>query len=381
LEGSSRQQDHRGSTMIEVTLCWERWTVNGRCRHWLCAMLLSGVSTVALDPWSLGSSALGQEAGRRGSTRNSTPRQESGGSASKAGQAQAGQAQAGDNQDGSASMEADAAMQAPFPPLTAEEQQRVDQLLGAWEAKTKQTERYRCEFKRWEYDNTKAQGGNAYRFSMGELRFEVPDSGLFDEKSVVVFNGIDEQNNPKFDPDLDAAFKWVCDGQATYEFDHRLKQVTRRALASNETGLALADSYIPFMFRLDAAQMKERFWIREMAQDPNQPVTDYALEVFPRQRDLAANYTNIQIVLDGETFLPEAIVLFFPTHNPQGGVDRREIFTFEKMKLNGDLNWVKQNILKQQFIEADVPRGYQVVDAAAVETPPMQQAKGTSDQR
>ncbi len=64
-------------------------------------------------------------------------------------------------------------------PLTPNHQQYLDQLLAYWEHKSSQTNRYRCTFKRWEYDPVFGPKDTFKTYSEGVIKYSAPDKGLF----------------------------------------------------------------------------------------------------------------------------------------------------------------------------------------------------------
>ena len=71
------------------------------------------------------------------------------------------------------------AAQTPFPPLPPQDQQFLDRVLANWEQRSKAVDRYRCTFKRWEYDPVFGPPNTFKTYSEGLIQYQTPDKGMF----------------------------------------------------------------------------------------------------------------------------------------------------------------------------------------------------------
>ena len=87
-------------------------------------------------------------------------------------------------------------------PLAPNHQQYLDQLLTFWEQKSSQTNRYRCTFKRWEYDPVFGPKDTFKTYSEGVIKYSAPDKGLFRVDTLLEYQA---PRNPGDKPTYDAA--------------------------------------------------------------------------------------------------------------------------------------------------------------------------------
>ncbi len=74
-------------------------------------------------------------------------------------------------------------------------------------------------------------------------------------------------------------------------------------------GKQIFNSPLPFVFNLDAAQIQERYWVRQV----ESPKPDLVLvEAWPKRQEDRAQYKLVQIALDAKTFLPQALLMYAP---------------------------------------------------------------------
>jgi hypothetical protein len=102
---------------------------------------------------------------------------------------------------------------APFV-LTLGEQRSIDAILARWEKSSAAVKSFSCRFTRWDYDLT--FGPKKYDFLMSErhgvLKFRSPDSGLFRENSMKLFDPVKD----KYVDSHNGLEKLSCDGKFLY---------------------------------------------------------------------------------------------------------------------------------------------------------------------
>jgi hypothetical protein len=128
-------------------------------------------------------------------------------------------------------------------------------------------------------------------------------------------------------------------------------------------GAEVFNSPLPFVFGVDAAKLKARYWIRplEPPKDdkgvPNQNLV--LLEVYPKTVDDAVNYHHVTVYLDVKEFLPIAIEIALTNWTPQQ--PHREFFQFEERVLNASLlTKINETLFRQAFIPAQPPKDWKV---------------------
>ena len=238
-------------------------------------------------------------------------------------------------------------------PLPKEHADYVEKILAHWENKSKDVQRYRCRFNRWEYDpNWVGDPKVPKSFAKGLITYAAPDKGKYQvEESMQVVLPLTPGQEPKFTSDPEELNEhWVCDGKSIFEFEGREKQLIQRELPPEMRGKQIVEGPLPFLFGARAEMIKTRYWIRAILPPPMQGAV--TLEAEPKTREDAANFKKVRIIIsENEDFLPEGLVLF----HRNGAYTT---FAFEQR----EKNWVdlaeKLFIFHRQFFEPKTPMGW-----------------------
>jgi TIGR03009 family protein len=248
------------------------------------------------------------------------------------------------------------------------------EILTYYEWQTAQVQRYRCKFIRWEYDPIRLPNDPdiAATISKGSIQYASPDKGLFKveqvwdiamttEKVIDKQTGKEQQvtrpsiNNGKAEH---AARKevfdehWICDGKSIFEVNGRNQQIIERPLPPGMQGKQITQGPLPFLFGAKVETIRQQYWIREVIP---QPIPEKVmLEAIPRRAQEAADFREIRIVLHGEEYLPEAILLF----HRSGG---RSNYEFQDREKNWSIIPEKLNPFHQQFFRPQVKPGWKLV--------------------
>lgn len=243
----------------------------------------------------------------------------------------------------------------PFPPLSAEHQKYLDQILRYWEFSSSKIKRYRCDFTRLEYDPVFGPKKWYKTKSEGAIKYSTPDKGLFHVKKIEYYTSPAKPGEePKYLPrpgDVDE--KWICDGKTIFEFDHQNKRLIERQLPPEMQGKAIMDGPLPFLFGAKAKEIKQRYWIRVIT--PPKVKDEYWLEAFPKTRQDAANFKKIEIIIAQKDFLPKAIQIFDRNYDPRTN-QTRTVLEFK----NREVNWLKINPKEwiTNFYKPATPKGW-----------------------
>ena len=139
------------------------------------------------------------------------------------------------------------------------------------------------------------------RISTGEIKYAAPDKGLIRENSVENYNSKTRQmETDKRDP----GEHWACDGKYLYQVDHRQKTVEEFPIPPALQGTAITQGPLPFVFGAKAAELKARYYIRPLGRSAN---GDPMLEILPKYRRDAANFSKVEIMLRASDMFPTAI--------------------------------------------------------------------------
>jgi TIGR03009 family protein len=204
---------------------------------------------------------------------------------------------------------------APFV-LTEAQEKLLDQILLRWEQQSDKVRTFKCGFTRWEIDP--AFGPKQRDFTLseakGDIKYKSPDRGEYRVSQVVKWDG----QKLAYVPYDEGVERWICDGEAIYEFDARNKQLKVRPLPEEMRGKAISDGPLPFIFGAQAEQLKRRYWLRDVT--PKQDVGKKIwLDARPKFQQDAANFQRATVVLSEKDFLPEALQIFPPGIAPVEG--------------------------------------------------------------
>jgi len=252
--------------------------------------------------------------------------------------------------------------------LNAMQQAYLDQVLNSWQQESGKVTIFRCPFERLEYNRAFGPGGNLPLYvNKGELSYQKPDKGSFEITEVRVWqakqppaNGAQPgQPNGDWIVQKDAIGEhWVCDGENVYEYSHRQKKLIVRPIPLQLRGKSIVDGPLPFLFGAEAAKLKTRYSMRaeQNSQDPNQ----IFLSAVPRTAQDAADYRQVDVILDRTKMMPTAIQVYLPN-------DDRQVYKFDIA--NASVNTYLQRF-KSLFQAPSTPWGWErVVEAAPPQLP------------
>ena len=153
----------------------------------------------------------------------------------------------------------------------------------------------------------------------------------------------------RHDKQAEAAFETcICDGQKIFEFDYRNQRLVERALPPELRGKAIVNGPLPFLFGAKAADIKARYWVREVRNDKKK----FWLYAVPKLQADAADFEHIEIIIpDGQEFLPEAMLLFH-----RGGT--QTTFQFNNRKVNWNQLVEKVKFWETAFFAPKTPAGW-----------------------
>lgn len=249
--------------------------------------------------------------------------------------------------------------QQPFPALSPQEQQYLDQVLDVWEKRTANIKRYECKFTHWEYDPTQHPTAPSAIGEGGTLKFMEPDKGLFKVDKIRRVASKASQPEYKADPRRTYGDYWICDGNWVHILDRNEKKANRIELPPAMRGKQIYQSPLPFLFGVKAAEIKQRYWIRTV----KPPAGDDSvwLEAWPKRADDAGNYSRVQVVLDRKDIMPRALIVFLPNWRPDQ--QHREIYEFtDRHEADGLWDAVKEKLFLQEFIQTKLPSDWNVIE-------------------
>ena len=247
--------------------------------------------------------------------------------------------------------------QQPFPPLSEAAQAQLQIVLKKWETQSQAMKTLECRFMRWHYDNFAAPANVPASKAEGIIKYATPDKGLFRTEQLVFYAGIDPQNKgPIFKPQTNQFGEyWVCNGTDLIEFDRSKQECTIQTLPENMRGKNIVNGPLPFVFNLDAKQIQERYWVRQVA-SPNPGII--VVEAWPKLQDLRAQYKLVQIALEEATYQPHALLMYAPNFHPKNA-PKWDHYEFKDIKRNAVTAGFQQKFLGN-FIPSTPPKSWKI---------------------
>ena len=249
----------------------------------------------------------------------------------------------------------------PFPPLDADHEAYIDQLLAAWQNSTAKINRYRCDFDRRTYDPKNCSWRDpitrdfaAHTTARGRVRFAEPDKGMYEITDQAVFQAPTEPGGkPTYAPIENGREEWRCNGKSIYQYNFPGKQLLELQLPPELQGQGLAKSPVPFLFGAEVANMRERYWLRVVTPDGDQD--RFWLEAYPKRAAVAKNYQKLIIILSREPFLPISVNIFAPNYHEKDN-PKRSFFEFKNREVNGTLDAITDFF--DYFARPETPNGW-----------------------
>ena len=182
----------------------------------------------------------------------------------------------------------------------------LDPFLKAWHDRTRQIRKLEGTHYRWIYDLT----FNVEMRSSGNFYYESPDKGRID------IEPIDPQKDTVppaqgFSLKPDRPQKWVCDGKQILQINTADRTFESVPIPPQHQGANIMDGPLPFLFGMPPEKAKQRYDMKIVGQQNGQVF----LKVLPRTPADAANWQKADVILNGTTFLPEAVQLLDPSGN------------------------------------------------------------------
>lgn len=275
----------------------------------------------------------------------------------------------------------------PLPP-------ELEQLLRDWAAASDKIKRLEGGHLRRVYDMI----NEVEKLSQGRFYYETPDKGRINITPVEITGKMLDQrasgevptkkrkDGKPFDLKSDQEECWSCDGLRVFEMDVAQKQARVAQLPADMQGKQIMDSPLPFLFGMPPEKAKRRFEISLMR--PINPETGRAsLHILPRLPQDAGNWASADVILNLNTFLPDAVQLVDPAGT------KITVYSFSSLKVNEnkfidrwfdeqnpttrftpdlrDFNVIVQNGGQRSVAEIDPADPRQQPDRTA-EAPPMQ---------
>ncbi|MCA9100110.1 MAG: hypothetical protein KDA63_03110 [Planctomycetales bacterium] len=184
---------------------------------------------------------------------------------------------------------------APFQ-LSPAQQQQLDQVLAAWQVQSQNVDTLSCDFTRQEFSEVFGDV-NKPKVTEGKLAYRTPDQADYQ----ITTKGEEE--------------RWVCTGQSIFEFNYKQSQLIERPLPPELQGKAISNGPLPFLFGVDADQLRARYWMRVITPEDKAKAGEVWLEAWPKRQADAANFRLAWLILRPGDLVPVAIKVVLPNND------------------------------------------------------------------
>lgn len=226
--------------------------------------------------------------------------------------------------------------------------EEMKEVLQLWEQKTAGINTLYCPITRYEFDKV---FGKETR-SRGKVYFENPDKGRIDfqpaeAKLLAVRPGRELDNGTPFTVIAGSPTQWICTGKFIYIKDMTNKTYDKVDIPPQMQGKNITHSPLPFIFGMKADDAIARFKLTfgpfhnpdgtkvDKNGEPLRKVIHIVAN--PKDKNVAKEYIQAEIVLDTETFLP----LNLRTTDPSG--NKETVYSFTQAELKVGCRWGLNN--------------------------------------
>jgi hypothetical protein len=221
----------------------------------------------------------------------------------------------------------------------------LDQLLTDWEANTQFT-RMQAKFVRYEYSDVFSTEVRA----IGELVFESPDRARMNFKAADISklprneNGAPinpkrraGENGPPFEVKPANPECWICDGEQLLQVFIEDKTYHRIEIPPQQRGEKILEGPLPFVFGLTKSAAKDRYLFHlGSMHDPRGAKggrPQLHVVVLPRRPVDACEWSQVELLLNPETYLPSSIRILDPAGT------KESVYILSDFKLNS--SWLR----------------------------------------
>lgn len=227
------------------------------------------------------------------------------------------------------------AQEAPDGGATPEVSPELHQLLTDWARGSSNVKKLHGKHVRRAYDFT----FKIEKISQGEFWYEAPDKGRIDMQPVKITPQMlaereqpDAQvqrdtNGKAFELKSEDAQRWICDGQKVFDVDDERKEARIANLPPQIRGENIMNSPLPFLFGMPPEKAVQRFQLT-IVQDYRPRYPAVRLKALPKFRKDAENWSEAEIILHTQQWLPSAVNLVNPAKT------KHTRYTFSDFEVN-----------------------------------------------
>ncbi|MFH1304723.1 MAG: PASTA domain-containing protein [Planctomycetota bacterium] len=200
----------------------------------------------------------------------------------------------------------------------------LENILEKWAVESGKINKLEGSHTRYWYDDV----FQVEKLSKGKFYYEQPDKGRIDITGVEVPKGAQgKKRNAKGQPyqlKPGENERWICDGKGIFSINEDEKTYEVYPIPAEARGANIMEGPLPFLFGMPAAVAKKRYFLKLLEHSPQRII----IAVKPRRQSDAANYSEAKVMLDPQTYLPDAVQLIHP------GGNQSTVYTFKDVVAN-----------------------------------------------
>lgn len=249
-----------------------------------------------------------------------------------------------------------AAAQGNAPAVVIEQvSEEMKDTLQQWEERTKDINTLYCPITRTEFDKV---FGKETRW-MGKIYFENPDKGRIDFQAadaerMKVRPGRQMQGGAPFNVIAGTPTQWICTGKMIYIKDLSSKTYDRVQIPPQMQGKNITHSPLPFIFGMKADDAIARFKLtfgsfhnpdgakKDESGNPLRKLIHIVAN--PKDKNVAKEYAQAEILLHPDTFLPLNLRTTDPSWN------KETVYSFASSGLKVGVSWGINNPFREPIL-------------------------------
>jgi hypothetical protein len=208
---------------------------------------------------------------------------------------------------------------------SAEDEHKVDYLLGRWQQWNSNIKTFDCRFKRWTYDSIFGRPDKPKHIDLGVIKYTAAGQSFFRIDTT-------EEDGKQRPIEAGRAEHWVYDGQSLMEYNYQKETLIEHRLPREFQGAKLLDGPLVFAplaaigglagspaassypFGGDVKKLKELYYFREVA-SKDTPPNLIRLEAYPHNAAIAATMHHLQMIFQASDMSPVALKIVQPNGN------------------------------------------------------------------
>lgn len=226
-----------------------------------------------------------------------------------------------------------------------EELDYIAKFLAAWHEKSKEIEALDYDFTCREYSSF----GESETY--GRVKFRAPDKGLIEIDSELLNGKRSYETNKKM--------KFICTGEAVYEFNFAEKKLTEFIIPAEDRGKGVMDSPLMILVGANPRELQDRFYLLVLGTPPSMPNCIH-LQAWPKWVEDAKEFKCVNVAIDRQTFHAKALLVYDANGEGRKGYDITNIRNkkFLEKVLPDQINLFSKDEFDRNNIVGSRPKGW-----------------------